>query len=178
MLWDDINAHRQAEYPDTHFVRFVARNYYGVEDRADVYFLDLGCGRHARNTRFLSDKGFEVTAVDFSQVALAHIHADINDLDFPRDSFDCIFDINTLCHVENPPMEKIRSWLKPYGLFFSIAPCHDTWRDHLEGKGYCRCADLEEIVKLHANFRNFRAAKASYPHGDHQITSWIVEATK
>jgi len=178
MIWDAVNVNRQAEYPETHFVQFVARNFYSAPDRSKVHFLDIGSGRHARNTRFLSDKGFTVTAVDPSQYALANIHASVNELAFAWDTFDCVLDCNTLCHVEHPPMEKIRNWLKPGGKFFSVAPADDTPRGHLQGKGFVRCATQEEIEKLYECFTGLRFGRACYPDGDTSITSWVIEATK
>jgi SAM-dependent methyltransferase len=178
MIWDTELLKRQSRYPSEHLIRFVARNYFGAPDRSKVRFLDIGSGRHANNTRFLEDNGFDVTAIDSSQHALAHIHAAIHDLAFVWDSFDCVVDHNTLCHVEHPPMEEIKNWLKPGGKFFSVAPADDTPRGHLQGKGFVRCATQEEIEKLYECFTGLRFGRACYPDGDTSITSWIVEAVK
>lgn len=176
-VWDKANLGSQARYPSLEFVRFVARRYFG-SSRSGVRFLDIGSGRHAPNTRFLEDHGFTVTAIDSSAIALAHIRADVRDVDIPEESFDCVLDHNTLCHIENPPMGKIRQWLKPGGMFFSVLPANDTWRGHLEGKGFVRCASYDDVLSLYGCFSDIRVRKSSYPDGDRDITSWIVEARK
>ncbi len=177
-MWNEIiTTSRQATEPETIFVRFVDRNY---TPSPNVHFLDIGCGRNANHTVWLIHKrGFNVTALDSAPGALAHIHQDICLVDsFAPNSFDCVLDINTLCHVENPPIEKIKTWLKPGGKFFSIAPTNETARKHLEGKGFCRCASSEQILKLYDCFERIEIGLASYPTRDGQIYSWIIEATK
>lgn len=182
MTWNHIlTSSRQSDEPDTNVVRFIARNYYAVSDRTQVTFLDIGSGRHAPITTYLIRKGFtSVTAVDFAPGALAHIHHDICSLDsLAADSFDCVLDNNTLCHVENPPVEKIKTWLKPGGKFFSIAPTSETSRGHLQGKGFVRCATSEQILNLYAPFGdNIKIGLASYPTDGGQIYSWIAECQK
>lgn len=177
MIWDEANQGRQAKYPDTVVVRMVARNFFNATDRSKVHFLDIGSGRHAPHTRFLETEGFTVTAIDFSKLALAHIHQDIHTLDsFAPDSFDCLLDFNTLCHVEDPPFKKIKRWLKPGGKFFSVTP--QGWRPHLTNKGYCRCASLPEIYKLYADFEPLTVGTYGFSHGDIDIASWTVEGGK
>lgn len=179
MIWDAANQGRQAKYPDTAVVRFVARNFYSEPDRSKVHFLDIGSGRHAPHTRYLEGEGFTVTSVDFSQNSLAHIHQDIRSVDsFDAESFDCILDFNTLCHVEDPPFAKIKTWLKPGGYFFSVTPRDDTWRGHLEGKGYCRCPTLFEVCKLYEDFAPLEIGWCAYTNNGREVTSWIVEGGK
>jgi len=178
MIWDGIiTSTRQATEPETIFVRFVDRNY---PIGSKVHFLDIGSGRNANHTVWLIHKrGFNVTAIDSAPSALAHIHQDICSVDsFAPDSFDCCIDINTLCHVEDPPIEKIKTWLKPGGKFFSMAPTNETVRGHLEGKGYCRCATSEQILKLYEPFDHLEIGLSSYPTKAGQIYSWVIEATK
>ena len=179
MTWNGvITASPQGTEPDLNLVRFVDRNYVPA---STVHFLDIGSGRNASNTVWLIHKrGFRnVTAVDSAvEAALAHVHADICSMDFVPDSFDCVFDINTLCHVEHPPIEKIKSWLKPGGKFFSIAPTSATARGHLDGKGFCRCATQDEIYCLYSWFDSPKVKTTSYPTDGGQIYSWVIECTK
>ena len=193
MEWDGWMATRQAKYPNENFVRFVAKNYYDVPDRSKVRFLDLGCGAGA-NTWYLAHEGFRVTAVDRSESALASLRhrfqeerfphqvvfleRDINHLDVAPACFDCVLDHNTLCHIEKPPFDAIHDALKDGGRFFSVAPALDTWRGTLEGKGFCRVASEHEVREMLKMFSDVKIRHSSYPAGDHDITSWIIEATK
>lgn len=119
--------------------------------------------------------------MDFSAVTPAHIHADIREVNFKRNHFDCILDFNTLCHVERPPIAKIKSWLKPGGLFFSVAPTAETWGEHLKGKGYCRCLTSEELFSIYSppfDPEKMKWGYQSYAFEHPLITSWLVECRK
>lgn len=195
MNWDRLIATtRQGKYPNELFVRFVARNFYGVADRSRVRFLDIGCGIGA-NSWYLAREGFEVVALDKSASALASLKYRFEQERFFRDlvtfeqcnavtwfypeyHFDCILDCNTLCHVETPPMFAIRDALKKDGKFFCVAPADDTWKGTLEGKGYCRTTNEEEMRELLKPFGEVKIRKASYPDRDHMITSWIAECSR
>ncbi len=177
--WDRLLEGSQGQSPNTMLIAFVARTYYrSSRPRHSTRFLDIGPGRHAANQVFLEAKGFDVISVDPSSRALKNLQADIREVDFPTEHFDLVYDINTLCHVERPPMEAICRWLKTGGRYFSIAPTEDTWRGVGEGKDYTRYATLEQIETLHECFTGLRCSRQSYPSGDHQINSWIVEAIK
>lgn len=179
MLWDKANQGRQARYPDTTVVRFVARNFYDAPNRSKIHFLDIGSGRYAPHTKFLEGEGFTVTAIDFSHTALAHHHMDIRAADlFSDETFDCILDFNSLCHVEDPPIEKIYSWLKKDGIFFSVCPRWDTSREHLEGKGFVRCIQRDEITPLYFPFWTRVVDEQLYTVNREAFTSWIIEAKK
>ena len=93
-------------------------------------------------------------------------------------AFDCILDHNSLCHIQDPPLNAIRDALKPNGRLFMVAPAEDTWRGTLEGKGYCRVASEHELRELLKMFSDVKIRHASYPDGDHDITSHIVEAQR
>ena len=175
MTWDELNSGNQGKTPDTDLVRFVARKY-GIH--LGLRFLDIGPGRHGANQHYLELLGYDVISVDPSSRAKKNIHADIREVDFPTGHFDFVYDINTLCHVEKPPMESICRWLKLGGRFYSIAPTDDTWHGVGAGKDYTRFANLEAIERLHDCFTGLRVSRQSYPSGDHQVNSWIVEATK
>jgi len=177
MNWNKILQGRQNEYPSELLIRFVARNYYDLPFHEQITFLDIGSGAGA-NAMFLASKGFHVITVDKAITAHAQHQRDINECEFGEKQFDCIVDFNTLCHVKNPPMEKIKRWLKVGGKFFSVAPTSSTWKQHLEGKGYCRCATKDQIEYLYRDFPKLQIGKASYPDRGHTISSWVIEATK
>ena len=104
---------------------------------ADV--LDIGCGM-GRHTVFLAKKGFNVTAFDGSEDAVAttkkwlkeqKLHAsvtlyDFNDFKYPREEFDGVLSINVIHHSYEKNVrrvvEKIWRSLKPNGVFLCIAP--------------------------------------------------------
>ncbi len=196
MDWNQrMAATRQARYPAEVFVRFAADNYYGVEDRSRVKFLDLGCGGGA-NSWYLAHEGFSVTALDKSKAALeslkqrfegerffrdriVFVQEDIGTLSpSPGQLWDCILDHNTLCHVQGAPLHTIHEMLKRNGKLFMVAPSPDTWTETLWGKGYCRLATEKRLREMLKMFSEVKIGKASYPHRGHDIKSWIVEASK
>jgi SAM-dependent methyltransferase len=177
-VWDQLLEGSQGQAANTQLVSFVARHYYKVPNRAKTNFLDIGPGRHAVNQIYFEARGFNVISVDPSQRALKNMQADICEVEFETNYFDFIYDVNTMCHIEKPPMESICRWLKPAGRFFSIAPTDDTWRGVGEGKSFTRYATLETIENMHDCFTGLRCSRLSYPHGDNQINSWVIEAMK
>ena len=177
MSWTRELRKRQAEYPNEIFVRFVARHWYDEPDRMKIDFLDLGSGAGA-NSNYLDEQGFNVVAVDSSRAANADLYCPIEKLEFPEGRFDCILDHNTLCHIENPPLDKIRDWLKPNGIFFSMCPTAYTWRGHLMGKGFCRMLTHDQALNFYKGFSELRIAHSEYPDRGNQIPSWVVEGSK
>jgi len=110
--------------------------------------LDVGSGTGIPVARFFVDHGFSVTGIDISEkmLELAKENApeaeffqlDMNDLDFPEDSFHCITALYSLFHV---PKEKHQSvlenfirMLKPEGiLFFCVGSKGGDWTDEFLG---------------------------------------------
>jgi cyclopropane fatty-acyl-phospholipid synthase-like methyltransferase len=95
--------------------------------------LDLGCGAGVPVTRWLADRGFAVTGVDFSarQLDLARrlvptanlIKADMTGLALPPASFDAVVAFYSIIHVpraEHPALlGKIHRWLRSGGAFLA-----------------------------------------------------------
>jgi ubiquinone/menaquinone biosynthesis C-methylase UbiE len=93
--------------------------------------LDLGCGAGVPATRWLAERGFAVTGVDFSarQLELARQHvstaafieADMTELAFTPETFDAVVAFSSIIHIprEDQPMllESLHSWLKSGGFF-------------------------------------------------------------
>ncbi len=181
------------KYPNEHFVRFMARNYYNVSDRLRVRVLDIGSGTGG-NSWYLAKEGFSVSALDkdeetmaalkarfeeerFFREQVSYITADICNHLLPERHFDVVADINTLCHVERPPMQLIKDSLKKGGKFFCIAPADDTWQDRVaDGKRFTRFADRYDMRELLKPFSPVNMGRASYPDGGHDMVSWICEA--
>lgn len=141
--WDEIiRARGWGRWPNTRFVEWCMRRY-GRGDWADrtlTNFLELGCGGGAQ-LRFLADEGFNAYGIDSSPAAIAAtlelvhggrvaiMEADLLSSlyeEFLREagSFDCIFDICTLQHMDLDQatfmVAKARKWLMPGGAFFSL----------------------------------------------------------
>jgi SAM-dependent methyltransferase len=95
--------------------------------------LDLACGL-GRNSAFLAERGWEVTAVDYSSVALANVRdlsplvltvqADLERDEFPigADDYDLIIDC---CFLYRPLFPLIRQGVRAGGLFVGVLPLRD-----------------------------------------------------
>lgn len=100
--------------------------------------LELGCGS-GRDASFMLSRGFDVVGVDGSLdliVEAQKFHPELSDrlygmripeeYDFPGDSFDGIYSVAMLMHLEKPEIhETIRrsyNFLKEGGLFFFSVP--------------------------------------------------------
>jgi cyclopropane fatty-acyl-phospholipid synthase-like methyltransferase len=109
--------------------------------------LDLGCGAGEPFARFFTDKGWQVTGVDFSEKMLAMAAKyvpemktfckDMRDVDFPAKSFDAITAIYSLFHVpcaDHPALfEKMHRWLNPLGrALFTYATKEYTGTDEFD----------------------------------------------
>ena len=93
------------------------------------FLLEIGAG-HGRDSKFFQDNGFEVTCIDLSpemvklcqQKGLNARLMDMIDLDFPEESFDAVYSLNSLLHlpkIEVPTvLQNIGRVLKAEGLFF------------------------------------------------------------
>jgi len=110
---------------------------------AGARVLDLGCGNGAKISR-LADR-FAVLGADISerQLELARaavpgagfVHADFAELELPAETFDAVTALYSLVHVpqEEQPvlLGRIRSWLKPGGLFLA-SMSHVGGEDHID----------------------------------------------
>lgn len=134
--WDKIHAsHEGARYPDTEFVRFMAKHYYATEDRASVKVLEMGCGTGA-NLWYLAREGFLATGVDGSVVAVvksaerlknegvaaAVVRSDLRNTGFVGGRFDVVADIEAVSINDFSAAQEIYSeclrLLKPGGRLF------------------------------------------------------------
>jgi SAM-dependent methyltransferase len=68
--WEQIFSSREwGKYPPEHVVRFLARTFYRVPNRAEVRLLEIGCGPGA-NVWFMAREGFRVSGIDCSPTAI------------------------------------------------------------------------------------------------------------
>ena len=91
--------------------------------------LELGAGP-GHDSKFFQDTGLAVTCIDLSpemvklcqQKGLSARIMDMTDLNFPPNSFDAVYALNSLLHVPKAEfqivMENVNKVLKPSGLFY------------------------------------------------------------
>ena len=135
--WEKIHAKQNwGGYPAEEVIRFIARNYYRVENRKKIRVLDFGCGAGS-NTWYLAREGFDVYAFDGSQSAVRKVQerlfkegltaevkvSDAGNLEYENDFFDCIID--SRC-IQNNKLKDIvimyrecYRMIKPGGKIFS-----------------------------------------------------------
>lgn len=127
------------EYPYDIVVTLIARRFYKIpfERRNKIIILDLGCGA-GNNSKFLSEKGFDVYGVDGSETAIEYckkifaeknlkgvfIQSDFLDLPFEDNFFDCIIDRESICANTDENIRQIIDnvfdKLKKNGVFISF----------------------------------------------------------
>lgn len=153
--WERIHASKNwGGYPSEHVIRFVARNFYNVSNRADVKILDFGCGAGA-HTWYLSREGFDTYAFDGSESAINRtkerllkdgyaanvIVADGLTLPYEPDFFDAIIDnvsiqANTTDNIKAMYKECYKL-LKKQGMLFTSVFGKDT-------EGYGKGKEVEK----------------------------------
>jgi SAM-dependent methyltransferase len=91
--------------------------------------LEVGAG-HGRDSQFFQEHGVAVTCIDLSpemvrlcrQKGLNAYRMDMIDLDFPDESFDAVYSLNSLLHLQKTELpivlQNIRRVLENNGLFF------------------------------------------------------------
>lgn len=96
--------------------------------------LDLGCGNGIPAVRWLTDRGFAVTGVDFSEVQIERarrlipgatfLQADMTSLEMPETSFDAVIAFYSLIHVpveeHQSLLARVVTWLRTEGYVLAI----------------------------------------------------------
>ncbi len=159
--------------------QFLAENYQYIPFEGSV--LDMGMGE-GRNAVFLAQKGYKVTGVDISSVAVKKSYllaqefgvkikgvvASLSDYKIAPESFDAII---CFYYVDRALVEKIKSWLKPGGIL--IYEAHTT-REKNKNK---KVSDEEtylneqELLKL---FPGMRVLKYEEPLHEKEFRSSII----
>lgn len=112
--------------------------------------LDLGCGAGIPATRWLAEKRFAVTGVDFSarQLDLARenvprasfVKADMTELDFEPESFDAIVALHSIIHVPRRAhpalLADVHRWLKPGGFLLATLAITDFEGEEGDWEGW------------------------------------------
>lgn len=91
--------------------------------------LEIGAGA-GKDSKFFNDQGLAVTCIDLSPEMVklckqkrlsAHV-MDMTRLDFPPNSFDAVYSLNSLLHIPKVEfrivLENVKKVLKPTGLFY------------------------------------------------------------
>lgn len=150
--------------------------------------LDFGCGL-GRHSIFFAKQGFNVSAFDLSQEGISHLEqwakdekldietavADMLNLPYKDNSFDCIFAYHVISHTDTIGMQKILSEisriLKPNGEIYLTLCSKETWS--FKDAGYPKLDEntvvktaegpekgiphfyvtLQDILKLFADFK-------------------------
>ncbi|EAK2559862.1 class I SAM-dependent methyltransferase, partial [Campylobacter jejuni] len=136
------------KYPSENVIRFIARNFYNVQDRSKINILELGFGTGA-NLWFCAKEGFSVSGIEWSKTGLERFKARMKDenlndkikqielgdyidkLDsFKDDSFDAWMDNYSLAYNDFDKTKKIidkaMKKLKKGGKFLSVTPSLDN----------------------------------------------------
>ncbi len=137
--------------------------------------LDLGCGM-GRDTKFLLEQGFHVTAVDkektpieylqgFAQENLEIILSSFEDFDFPKEKYDLIsaqFSLPfTNRDVFDEVFQKMKNSLKPGGIFVGqLFGVNDDWNKSQTTKTTFHT--LEEAKRLFADTELLKIVEKDY----------------
>ena len=161
---------------------FLAENYHYIPFEGTV--LDMGMGE-GRNAVFMAQKGYKVTGVDLSSVAVKKSYllaqefgvkikgvvASLKDYKIPPASFDAI-----ICFywVDRSMTEKIKTWLKPGGIL--IYEAHTVKeKQRLKNRKVDQQSDNylreQELLKL---FSGMRVLKFEEPIHEKEFRSSII----
>jgi SAM-dependent methyltransferase len=161
-------------------VKFLSDNYQYIPFEGSV--LDMGMGE-GRNAVFLAQKGYKVTGVDISSVAVKKAYslaqefgvkikgvvASLPDYKIPPQSFDAII---CFYYVDRSLVEKIRSWLRPGGILIyeahTIREKQNRKGDRLDEDDYLK---EQELLKL---FPGMRVLKYEEPLHEKEFHSSII----
>ncbi|MBT3983689.1 MAG: class I SAM-dependent methyltransferase [Bacteriovoracaceae bacterium] len=148
------------------------------------HVLDMGMGE-GRNAVFLAGKGFKVTGVDISSVAVRKakalakeykvriktIVASLEKYDFRPETFDAII---CFYFVDRKLNEKIRKWLKPGGIL--IYESHTLSQKKLSGYELTKDKYLLKEGELLGLFDDFKMLKYEEPlHKKEFIASGVFK---
>jgi SAM-dependent methyltransferase len=162
---------------------FLAENYHYIPYEATV--LDMGMGE-GRNAIFLAQKGYKVTGVDISSVAVKKSYllaqefgvkikgvvASLKDYKIAPGSFDAIV---CFYYVDRSLVESIKTWLKPGGiLIYEAFTLREKDRDPAKRNdplGDTIYLKEQELLKL---FPGMRVLKYEEPLHEKEFRSSII----
>jgi ubiquinone/menaquinone biosynthesis C-methylase UbiE len=144
-IWEDIFRSRSwGRYPPEHLIRFIARFFFGVDDRSSFRLLEIGCGP-GPNVWFMAREGFSVSGIDGSPTAIRQakqrlaeegLQADLRSGDFtqlpwPDESSDGVVEnaslyLNRTAAIERA-LNEVHRVLRPRAPFLSCFFSDRTW---------------------------------------------------
>jgi tellurite methyltransferase len=160
-------------------VKFLSENYQFIPYEASV--LDMGMGE-GRNAVFLAQKGYKVTGIDISSVAVKKAYllaqefgvkikgvvASLEDYKIPPASFDAIV---CFYYVDRNLIEKMKSWLKPGGIIIYEAFTTRQKGQRKSGNEDDVYLKEQELLKL---FPGMRVLKYEEPLHEKEFRSSII----
>ncbi len=181
--WDKLYSSSQFIYGKAP-AKFLSQSYHYIPYGSSV--LDLGMGE-GRNAVFLAKKGYQVTGVDLSTIAVKKaqilakefgvkiktVIANLDEYDFPENSFDSII---CFYYVDREMIAKIKKWLKPEGVIiyegFTLKQRIKEEKKDPE-EYYLKEAELLNL------FSDFKILKFEEPlHQKNYVSSIIVKGKK
>jgi SAM-dependent methyltransferase len=160
--------------------QFLAENYHFIPFQGTV--LDMGMGE-GRNAVFLAQKGYKVTGVDISSVAVKKSYllaqefavkikgvvASLKDYKIQPNSFDAII---CFYYVDRSLVEKIKTWLKPGGiLIYEAYTLREKNKRNLIHSSEDEYLKEQELLKM---FPTMRVLKYQEPLHEKEFRSSIV----
>ena len=154
-IWENVFQNNEwGKYPPVSLIKFIAKNFYKVQNRKNIKILELGSGTGA-NLWFCAREGFSVYGIDGSKTAVSRMLGRFNDEnlndqiigisigdyydkldDIEDESFDAVIDIESLyCNSFDKSkkiIQKSFDKLKSGGMMFSLTFADGTYG--LDGK--------------------------------------------
>jgi tellurite methyltransferase len=158
--------------------KFLAENYEYIPFEGTV--LDMGMGE-GRNAVFLAQKGYKVTGIDISSVAVKKSYllaqefgvkikgvvASLKEYKIPAGSYDAII---CFYYVDRSLIEKMRTWLKPGGILIYEAYTTREKKQGDEGEGDFYLKE-QELLKM---FPGMKVLKFEEPLHEKEFRSSII----
>ena len=176
--WDQRYSRSTFIYGKTP-VKFLAENYHYLPFGSTV--LDMGMGE-GRNAVFLAQKGYKVTGVDISSVAVKKafllaqefgvkikgVVASLKDHKIAPNSFDAII---CFYYVDRSLAEKIKGWLKPGGVLIYEAHTITERETHKKTDPADEYLKPQELLSL---FPGMKVLKYEEPLHEKEFRSSII----
>lgn len=160
--------------------QFLAENYHYIPYEGNV--LDMGMGE-GRNAVFLAQKGYKVTGIDISSVAVKKSYllaqefgvkikgvvASLKEYKIPPQSFDAII---CFYYVDRSLIDQIKSWLKPGGvLIYEAYTSREMTRRKINSNNETDFLKEQELLKI---FSGMRILKYEEPLHEKEFRSSII----
>ncbi len=179
ILWDKKYGRGDYVYGKTP-AKFLVENYHYIKPGGTV--LDMGMGE-GRNAVFLSQKGYKVTGVDISSVAVKKarklakeqgtningVVASLTEYKIPAETFDAIL---AFYYVDRDLNARISKWLRPGGIL--VYEAYTEKQKEKEKKG---SSDFQYYLKeqeLLSMFPSFKVLKYEEPTNEGNYRASIV----